>query len=143
MLFQILVMRILFRPASCLDASLFAPLVWIVARIRRFADRGERLPSKTGRPRIPRRKPLHLSDLSLSVLGRPAVGESVCVNAGPNPKTLLPVPRSNPPGRFLFSLFLRTPTSRIRSNFSRKGNLVGSFRSASDFCRRDKGGRLC
>ena len=143
MLFQILVMRRLFRPAPCLDASLSAFLVWIVVRIRRFADRGSRLPSKTGRPRIPRRKPFHLSDLLLSVLGRPAVGESVCVNAGPNPKTLLPVPRSNSLGRFLLSLFLRTPKSHIRSNFSRKGNLVGSLRSTSGFCRRDKGGGLC
>ena len=136
-------MRRLFRPASCLDASLSAPLVWIVVRIRRFADRGGRLPSKTGRLRIPRRKPVHFSDLSLSVLEGPAVGESVCVNAGPNPKTLLPVPRSNPLGRFLFSLFLKIPKSRIRSNFSRKGNLVGLFRSTSGFCRRDKGSRLC
>ena len=143
MLFQILVMRRLFRPAPCLDASLSAFLVWIVVRIRRFADRGSRLPSKTGRPRIPRRKPFHLSDLLLSVLGRPAVGESVCVNAGPNPKTWLQGPRSNPQDRPPLYLSGLVPTCDIGRNSPKEDYLVSASWSVLGFCRRDKGGVAC
>ena len=98
---------------------------------------------KTDHLHNPRRKSCRSFDLVSSGRGVLGHGGSECENSGPNPKTWLQGPRSNPQDRPPLYLSGLVPTCDIGRNSPKEDYLVSASWSVLGFCRRDKGGVAC
>ena len=141
--FPISAKRKVFGPSFSLGAFLPAFLASVRVRILQFAIRAGMLHSKTDHLHNPRRKSCRSFDLVSSGQGVLGHGGSECENSGPNPKTWLQGPRSNPQDRPPLYLSGLVPTCDIGRNSPKEDYLVSASWSVLGFCRRDKGGGAC